>query len=133
MAYIYKANLGLKITQNWPIFGYTKLHVNSAKWILGYQKGRFSLIFLKKCIFGYFFNFFTIFPIFHNFWPKLGSCQYGEFELKIVMGNLKKMSFYHYKSIFLNFSQFLANFFKIFTIFSIFFNFFDFFQNFMIF
>jgi len=52
MAYIYKANLGLKITQNWPIFGYTKLHVNSAKWILGYQKGRFSLIFWKKCIFG---------------------------------------------------------------------------------
>ena len=45
-------NLDLKNTQNGPIFGYTKLHVNSAKWILGHQKWRFSLIFWKKCIFG---------------------------------------------------------------------------------
>ena len=108
----------------------------------GIKNGVLASYFWKSAFLANFFNFWPIFSIFsifsqffqffHNFWPKLGSCQYGEFELKIVMGNLKKMSFYHYKSIFSNFSQFLANFFNFFTIFQNFHNFFNFFQFFMI-
>ena len=103
----------------------------------GIKNGVLASYFEKSAFLANFFNFWPIFSIFsqffqffHNFWPKLGSCQYGEFELKIVMGKVKKMSFYHYKSIFSNFSQFLANFFNFFTIFQNFHNFFNFFQFF---